>query len=69
MTNEPTTTLADLIHTAILVGKTRRFAELMHDRNASVALRAFANDNKLMAERMLEDELHEFTRTNHTQPF
>ena len=69
MTNEPTTTLADLIHTAILVGKTQRFAEFMNERNASVALRAFTNDNKLIAERMLEDKLHEFARNNHTQPF
>lgn len=68
MTNERTT-LADLIDSAILVGQTRRIAELMPELHASIALQTFANDNKRIAEQELEARLHEFARTNHTQPF
>lgn len=68
MTNERAT-LADLIHAAILVGKTRRTAEIMNEIEPNVEWQTFADINKLLAEHALEIRLHEFARTNHTQPF
>ena len=57
-------TLAEIVKRAIHVGETRRLEELIPPNFASLA-----QYNREKAEIFLSQAIHEFARTNHTQPF
>ena len=65
----PTYTLAEVIERAIDVGQCRRMTKLAKMLYMPADLVESSKFNQRIAEELLEYAIHEFARTNHTQPF
>ena len=62
-------TLAEVIARAIHVGECRRMTKLANMLNMPADLIESAQFNEHITQESLETAIHEFARTNHTQPF
>ena len=62
-------TLAEVITRAIDVGQCRRMTKLANMLYMPADLVESSKLNQRIAEELLEYAIHEFARTNHTQPF